>query len=211
LCVWAYAAQRRIDEACTEFGDRIEIDYKMTSVFGVARDKLVTRWQDKGGLAGYAQHIRDVMKQFDHVEVHPDVWNSVAPRSSWPAHLVLTAIRELEAQGRMPTRAFTDVAWRFRQAFFRDARDVSREDVLFEIVANAGLDVADVKDLLASGAAHAELARDDQQARDLDIRVSPSIVMNDGRQRLNGNVGYRVLAASIRELLERPADLQSWC
>jgi len=211
LCVWAYAAQCRIDEARQEFGDRVAIDHKLTSVFGVARDKLVERWRDKGGLAGYARHARGVIEQFDHVELHADVWTRVAPTSSWPAHLVLTAIRVLEAQGRAPEMAFADVAWRIRQAFFRDARDVSREEVLLEIVAAAGLDVASVREQLASGAAHAELARDDQLARDLDIRVSPSIVMNEGRQRLNGNVGYRVIAASIRELLDRPADLLSWC
>jgi hypothetical protein len=34
---------------------------------------------------------------------------------------------------------------------------------------------------------------------------------NEGRQRLNGNVGYRVLEANIRELLNHPAGEQSWC
>jgi len=211
LCVWAYAAQRRMEELVVEFGDRVEIDYRLTSIFGFARDKLGERWADKGGLAGYARHVREVIDRFDHVELHADVWCRVAPISSWPAHLVLAAVRVLETSGQAPRGAFSDAAWRMRQAFFQHARDISRQDILLEIAAEASFDVAAIRDQLASGSAHAALARDDVQAKDLDIRVSPSIVMDNGRQRLNGNVGYRVIAANVREILERPADLVSWC
>ena len=41
--------------------------------------------------------------------------------------------------------------------------------------------------------------------------MSPSLLLNDGRQRLNGNVGYRVIAANVREILERPPGQLSWC
>jgi len=211
LCVWAYAAQVRMDELETEFGDRIAIEYRLTSVFGFARDMLAERWKDKGGLAAYAQHVREVIQRFDHVDLHADVWTRAAPASSTPAHLMLAAIRALQASGHAPANAFSDVAWRLRQAFFRDARDISREDVLLDIAAGASLDVTAIRDQLATGAAHAVLGRDAHDARELDIRVSPTIVINEGRQRLNGNVGYRVIAANIREILERPADQQSWC
>jgi hypothetical protein len=36
-------------------------------------------------------------------------------------------------------------------------------------------------------------------------------VLNEGRQHLNGNVGYRVIEANVRELLHKPADEMSWC
>ena len=35
--------------------------------------------------------------------------------------------------------------------------------------------------------------------------------LNEGRQLLAGNVGYRVIEANIRELLDTPGDQQSWC
>jgi len=36
--------------------------------------------------------------------------------------------------------------------------------------------------------------------------------MNDGRQKLFGNVGYRLLEANVQELRRRPAkDEASWC
>ena len=46
----------------------------------------------------------------------------------------------------------------------------------------------------------------------MHIHGSPSFVLNDGRQTLYGNVGYRVLEANIQELLRAPsADQASWC
>ncbi|MEA5480541.1 hypothetical protein VB774_23140 [Pseudanabaena galeata UHCC 0370] len=47
--------------------------------------------------------------------------------------------------------------------------------------------------------------------REHTISVSPTLIFNEGRQRLNENVGYRVIEANIRELLNNPEDEQSWC
>jgi predicted DsbA family dithiol-disulfide isomerase len=43
------------------------------------------------------------------------------------------------------------------------------------------------------------------------VTVSPTLIFNEGRQRLNGNVGYRTIEANIRELLHNPPEEQSWC
>ena len=43
------------------------------------------------------------------------------------------------------------------------------------------------------------------------IKVSPTCSFNEGRQRLSGHVGYRIIAANIRELTEPAALLQAWC
>ena len=52
---------------------------------------------------------------------------------------------------------------------------------------------------------------DYQQADTLKLRGSPSFVLNEGRQTLFGNVGYRVLQANVEELLNRPDTDASWC
>ena len=41
--------------------------------------------------------------------------------------------------------------------------------------------------------------------------MSPTLSLNEDRQRLAGNVGYRVIEANVRELLEGPAPEGSWC
>lgn len=211
LCVWAYVAERRMAELREEFGEAVTIDYRFVSVFGTARSKLEARWRDKGGLAAYAAHVRGVVAGFDHLGVHAEIWSRVAPSSSWPAHLVLCAVRLLEREGQAPAGTCVALAWRLREAFFRDALDISRQEVLLALVAQQGIAPDAVATLLGSGEAHAELAADYELARDQDVRMSPSLLLNEGRQRLNGNVGYRVIAANVREVLERPAVQHSWC
>jgi hypothetical protein len=44
------------------------------------------------------------------------------------------------------------------------------------------------------------------------IEGSPSYVLNEGRQRLYGNIGFRVMEANVQELLRAPGiDDASWC
>ena len=47
------------------------------------------------------------------------------------------------------------------------------------------------------------------------VSIHPEIWTTDipysSTSRLNGNVGYRVIEANIRELLHNPASEQSWC
>ena len=58
----------------------------------------------------------------------------------------------------------------------------------------------------------ARLAADYQDADKMRIEGSPTFVLNEGRQKLYGNVGFRVIEANIQELLRAPAgDQASWC
>ena len=44
------------------------------------------------------------------------------------------------------------------------------------------------------------------------VQGSPTFVLNDGRQKLYGNVGFRIIEANIQELLREPKpDQASWC
>ncbi|MDP2316419.1 MAG: DsbA family protein [Pseudomonadota bacterium] len=211
LCVWAYVTQVRMDKLVEEFGSEVAIDYRYVSVFGFARDKLEERWRGKGGLAAYGEHVAGVVGQFEHVPFHRDLWSRVVPISSMPAHLLLCAVRLLEREGRAAPGSQRDAAWHVRQACFRDARDISDQAVLVQIAGELGLDVEAIAAHLAAGRAHAELARDADLTREQDIRVSPTVILNEGRQRMSGNVGYRVLVANVREVLKRPAMEASWC
>jgi len=66
---------------------------------------------------------------------------------------------------------------------------------------------------IESGAAFAALHRDEQLARTHGVLGSPTYVFNEGRQLLYGNVGYRIIAANLRELLssKHPEGEPSWC
>ena len=103
------------------------------------------------------------------------------------------------------------LAWALREAFFREARDISQRKVLFEIVESIGLPASDIGGAIDSGAAHASLADDLELARNQSITASPTLLFNEGRQRLTSNVGYRIIEANIRELLEGAPGQLSWC
>jgi predicted DsbA family dithiol-disulfide isomerase len=211
LCVWAYVAQVRYDELVAQLSDRVTIDYRYLQVFGSVRAKLRAGWEERGGVPAYGRHVLEVAADFGHVEVHPEVWVAMAPESSLPAHLLLCATRLLEGAEEVKPGTLPRVAWAVREAFFARCEDVGAAGVLLAIGERAGLEVAKVQALLDSGAAHAALAADLELARDYAVRASPTLVLNEGRQQLTGNVGYRVIEANIRELLERPEGGHSWC
>lgn len=213
LCVWAYIAQIRLDELETNFQDKISIDYHFVPIFGNAREKLENRWRDKGGLQAYSNHVQEVAKKFDHITVHPGVWAEVTPASSTSCHLFLHAIRLLEIKGMISGRdgVFEKAIWAFREAFFTKLANVSDRKVQFEIAEKLGLPIAAIQDQIDSGEAYAQLSKDFELVKDHTVTVSPTLIFNEGRQRLNGNVGYRVIEANMRELLHNPPDEQSWC
>ena len=81
LCIWAYVAQIKLDELHRNYGERVQLDYRFVPVFGDVRSKIEGGWARRGGLKGYAEHVRQVAERFDHVELHDDVWERVAPPS----------------------------------------------------------------------------------------------------------------------------------
>ncbi len=211
LCVWAHVSQVRIDELQRRFAGRVEMDTRWFHVFGDAASKLDAGWRDRGGPAGYAAHVRGVVERFGHVQLHPRAWAEIAPRSSMPSHLLLCALRVLGDRGEVAPGAAERTAWVLRQAFFDQGLDISRHPVLLDAAAAAGQPVAAIERVLASGDAHAAPAADLELARRQAVQASPTLLFNDGRQRLTGNVGCRIIEANLRELLDAPPPQSSWC
>lgn len=211
LCVWAYVSQVRIEQLQRDFGDSIAIEFHFSQVFGSTRQRVAEQWADRGGLPGYGTHVREVVADFDHVEVHPEIWNSNTPASCVPAHLFLQAVKLIAAEQGDPDQTLGQAAWAVRRAFFQDLVDISRREELLRIAESQHLPAHEIETLLDNGAAHASLAEDVELAHAHAIRVSPTMMFNEGRQRLTGNVGYRVIEANVRELLEGPSGQHSWC
>lgn len=213
LCVWAYVSQVRVDELKRQFGDKVEMDYHFVHVFGHAHQKLQAQWAQRGGAQAYSKHVKEVVAKFDHVPVHEDIWVLDTPRSSLPAHLFLCALKLLdpgESDGKGGA-GFERAAWAVREAFFRDLVDISKRHELMKIAEQLNLPIGEIETILDTGAAHALLSEDIAMARDLSVRASPTLLFNEGRQVLTGNVGYRVIEANVRELLRTPVDQSSWC
>lgn len=211
LCVWAYIAQVRTEELQTQFPEQLDWTWHYLPVFGDTPNKFASQWADKGGVAGYAQHMHEVAAGFDHITIHADCWVKVQPASSAPAHLWLAAARLAAQAGELSANVEPKLAWALRLAFFQHAANIARQKVLLETTESLGIATQPIVAKLEDGSAYAALCHDMLKARDANIRVSPTYVFNDDRQRLTGNVGYRIIEANVRELLEQPQQQQSWC
>jgi len=206
LCIWAYISQARVDEALSRFADDIQVDYRFCSVFGDTAHKIENGWADRGGYVGYNEHIRKVAEEFDHISVNPAVWLKCRPVSSTPAHLMMKAVQRVdEAQCRAVLQSI-------RLAFFERCLDVGNWSVLYDALEAVGVSANDVREVLHSGRAYADLEADRRDQQALLVQGSPTILLHEGRQKLYGNVGYRVIEANINELFCSSASgAASWC
>jgi predicted DsbA family dithiol-disulfide isomerase len=219
LCIWAFVAEARLEELRGEFGAQVELDYRFIPVFGATHHRIGEGWKDRGGYASFGEHVREVAAGFPHVALGDGLWTDVRPTTSATAHEILCAVRLLQAEGSLDAgrpadggrTTFEEAIWQVRCAFFQHGRDISRREVVLDVVQKAGVSRDAVEDKLGSGAALAGLCRDIELRDRRKIEGSPTFYLNQGRQKLYGNVGYRVISANVRELLERPPGQASWC
>lgn len=214
LCVWAYVAQPRLEELKLQHGQQIALEYRFCSVFGDAHFKLDTAWRERDGFAGYARHVQGVVERFG-APLHPETWLRTRPASSMSPHLFLRAIMDWEREQVGPAGALErseQAIWALRKGFFADGHDIARHQVQRALVAPLGIDLDAVEHRILSGSAFASLAADYHDAEKSRVEGSPTFILNNGRQKLYGNVGFRILDANIRELMRHPnADEASWC
>ena len=123
-----------------------------------------------------------------------------------PAHLFLKSVALIADDATAQSMAL-----RIRRAFFQDGQDIGQLSLLLELAAEESLDHQALSSVFNNGRAMAELSGDQHSANDLGIKGSPTWVLNEGRQVLYGNVGYRILNANIEELLKNPTTEASWC
>jgi predicted DsbA family dithiol-disulfide isomerase len=212
LCVWAFIGQLRVDAAKSAFDDQIHLDPRFCSVFGDTRRKIATQWGERGGYEGFNAHLLHAVEAFPEVQLNPEIWRSVRPASSTGPHLFLKAAQLAEASGAISKGAAEAATRAMRAAFFEDARDIAHWQVQCDVARQADVDLAAVEALIRDGSAFAALATDYHDADSMGIQGSPSFVLNDGRQKLYGNVGYRIIEANIQELIRDPhPDQASWC
>ena len=212
LCVWAFFAELRLEAVRRAFGEQVRFDFRFCSVFGDVPRKIVTSWEAKGGYPAFADHVQHAAEAFPDVKLHPGLWRNVRPASSLSPHLFLKAVQLGETGGLCAPGTFERALIGMREAFFVEGLDVARKEVQREVCRLAGDEADAAEKFLDDGRAHAALASDYKDAETLDVRGSPTLILNDSRQKLYGNVGYRIIEANILELLREPnPDQASWC
>lgn len=220
LCVWAYVAQIRLDELRHHFGEVIDINYHFMPVFGASQQRIAERMREKGGFEFMNQHILKVCADFLHVEINPKVWLTVQPSSSAQTHLFIKALQLLVERGVVSAdrhgdyfgrNALEEFTWRARVAFFRDEENIADWQVLYRLAEPLGFSREQIAPLLDNGEAMAELCIDKELCEQNKIEGSPTFILNEGRQKLYGNVGYKILESNVHEVIHRPYNQASWC
>lgn len=212
LCVWAYFSQLRIDAVQQTYSERVQFEYRYCSVFGDTARKISTAWATKGGYEGFNAHILHAASGFPEVKLNPGIWLTVRPASSMPPHLFLKAIQLGAIEGEWGIAALEIAIKQMRAAFFEEAQDISDQDIHRQVAERASVDMKILTKFTKSGRAHAALATDYKEADAEGVQGSPTFILNEGRQKLFGNVGYRIIEANIEELLRQPSsDQASWC
>jgi len=217
LCVWAYVAQIRLEELKAKFKQQIEITPYHVTLFGDTYRRIALGWKDRGGYLGFSEHILQVAEQFPHVEIHPEIWQSNQPATSGNAHLFLKAV-DLVAQAANRDSAdathqlLKQVEWDVRLAFFRDARNIAQQEVLFDISEKHSIPTKDIQFFLDNGQAMAHFCKELAMKENYKLDGSPTYLFNNKRQKLYGNVGYKILEANVAEVLHnREVSRASWC
>ena len=220
LCVWAYLAQVRLDELIKNNSADIEISYHFMPIFGNTEHRIGEGWKDKGGYAAFGQHTHKVCAAYPYLNLHKDVWQVNTPKTSSTSHLFIKAVQCLIDDGVINNEAdtnlehrtlFEEFVWQVRLAFFQDAKDIGNMQVLMDIARAMQLPVVEIQRVLDDGSALAALFRDIELRDEFRVEGSPTYILNEGRQKLYGNVGYRIIEANLHEILKQPKVEASWC
>lgn len=211
LCVWAYIAQLRVDEVKANFGDAVRFENRFCNVFGDTARKISAAWGNANGYERFNKHLRNSVVRFPEIKLSPDLWLKARPRSSAGAHLLLKAA-QLTGKGTDGAEAADNAIRALRVAFFERNEDIATRTVQRRVCEAAGVDISRVEALIESGEAYAALMADYLDADTMKVTGSPTFLLNEGRQKLYGNVGYRVIEANVQELLREPMSGEaSWC
>ncbi len=167
---WCWIAEQRIATAADELHGRFQ---------PLAHAPMPRRWEPR---APTPAERRTRIRELKRAALEPgapaftaELWSGpgTGPQSSAPA---LVAVAAACMQGLQAEQAMRHA---LREAALVVGVDVSRTDVIVEVAARAGLDLARfIPAFEASGTARA-VREDVDEARDLGVRFSPSLVINE--------------------------------
>ncbi len=215
LCIWAYSAKIKIDEIKKQFSEQVHINYIYNPLFVDMHSMLEKNWADKGGLQGYNKMMHKLGGMFPYVEIHPEIGLKNLPRSSASCHLFLKAVEILEQGGEIQSEdksntILEQMDWLIRLGYFRDAEDVSQQRVMMSYAEQLNIPSNRLEEVLNSGEAMSILSACTTNDRQKFIQGSPSFSLNENRQILYGNIGYHVIEANIKALLEKSENKPAW-
>ena len=186
VCPWCYVGKRRFERALASFAHRDEVELVWRSFEldpaappspdepGSYAERLAAKY---GGGLERAQAMIDTMTATAAGEGLDFRFDRARPGNTFDAHRLLHLALERGVQD--------DVKERLDRATFTDGLRVSDHEALVAVVAEAGLDPDEAREVLASGRYADAVRADEAQARAYGITGVPFFVV-DGRYGVSG-------------------------
>ena len=208
VCPWCWLGLRRL-QAAREMTPGIEAEilfrpFELDPAIPREGVDYKAYMQAKLGGSGGSQEdparsrfraMRDALEQYGAEEGIPFAFDGITVRpNTLDAHRLVRW-----AQGQ---DAGADAKEALFAAYFRDHRDIGRQDVLVEIAGEIGLDRDIVSDLLARDADLDSVRREEEVFREMGVRGVPTYI-GDRRVAVQGAESADKLTRFIRTLAER--------
>jgi predicted DsbA family dithiol-disulfide isomerase len=167
---WCWIVERRVVIAAEELHGRF---------MPLVHVPLPKRWEARAPSAAErrqrARDLRRAAQEADAPHFSPELWSASAPGpvSSAPA---LVAIAAAGLQGRAAASALREA---LREAALVRALDVSRRDIVVEVAALAGIDLALFMPAFEAPGTERALLDEVAEAAELGIETGPALVIGD--------------------------------
>jgi predicted DsbA family dithiol-disulfide isomerase len=201
LCIWAFVAQPKLERILSEWGEKLEVDYRIVPVFGSVPERFERGAWAEGGPEGRRKATRRIARQQGRDDVSGEIWVKDPPASSLASGAAVKAVFALESQERAAAGSGARYLLAMRERFFVDNRNVARRKEQLGVAESLGIDVAALEEKLEDGTCLAALFEDDAAGKALGVRGSPTYVFDGGRAMLYGNFPFAILHATAEELI----------
>ena len=176
VCPWCYIGKRRFEVALDRFAyrDAVEVVWRSFELDphaprrhpGTLDDLLARKMGATQAQAGEMNAQVTALAAAEGLEYRLD---RAQPGNTFDAHRLIHLAADRGLQGAVNERLL--------RAYFTDGLAIGDAAVLVEVAVEAGLDAAEVRDVLASDAYAAAVRADEQRARALGIRGVPFVVV----------------------------------
>lgn len=192
ICSTCWAIQPQLRKLEVEYGNQIEIDYRMGG--------LLPKWHNfnRHGITEPKQvalHWEEVEAKSE-MPIKGEIWRTDPLESSYPPSIAFKA-----AQLQNPEKAIIFLR-KIREALFVAQRDIIDKGLLYRMALSSGLDAAQIiKDI--EGVAMANFSEDIALCERMNIEFLPTLILTNHKgetRRLVGEIEYSVLQESIKEL-----------
>jgi predicted DsbA family dithiol-disulfide isomerase len=203
VCPWCYIGKRRFEQALARFPHPVEVEWKsfeldphaVAATAGSYAERLAAKY---GRTVPQAQQMLDDMTETAAAEGLDFHFDKAQAGSTFDAHRLLHLARERGVQDAVKERLV--------RAYFTEGVAVHDHEALVEVVAEAGLDAAEARAVLAGDRYAAEVRHDVAEAGELGISGVPFFVI-DRRYGVSGAQSPDALLAALQQAWQSQSPL----